>query len=625
MDPALVFFAIRGLLRVGTAARTAYEQNVRDQDFRMPDLPVLTLTKAGLLDRHFNQTDGIHRELARDNRPLAKYWIQGPTGGLPNPSLPESEALLLAAIAELERRDALEVPQNAEQSWAALRAANEAAVTGLLDPWSKEKAPPNAWTRIALALAEVALDYVGTNPGVLGIGGNGEKLIQVVCDNLQLCLVDIDDVPQAYFVERMGVAILQAGLKTVTDNADLIVVDKRAATVITGVAKPLSDLFASSTKAGDFAAALQWSNIRDTVLPRMISIGLEALAEHQQELLGASFDPNRTLGYFTQGFLAALSQQPVANLGTAQGWLPIYQALLKAAASKPNLLVPGTTADAQMIQNLIAGLAGKLQPVPPIPFTTASALGLAEVVVDVLQKSVPARTSDPWLLLVPTALQAVVEGLQKPGASLAAVAQDQLIAIVRVVLQQASVTPGMIVGNGSSAEVQAIIAAIAGAMARDTKLLISEQGWMQIAATATAVAAKNPGKLFSISDATPEGQLAGKLIGKLLASASASFGAARSANAVLFGDTLVGAVADTLTAAAGNARGALENIDQTTVLIDQLNKLVADPKRPIGAADWSWLYRNLIADVFDKGTLKYTDDQLRGMLYDHQLPKVSTP
>jgi hypothetical protein len=63
----------------------------------------------------------------------------------------------------------------------------------------------------------------------------------------------------------------------------------------------------------------------------------------------------------------------------------------------------------------------------------------------------------------------------------------------------------------------------------------------------------------------------------------------RSGDVVLFGDTLVQAIEDTLTAAAGNAVGALTNIGQIDSLVDRLNKMVADPGKPIGAADWSWL------------------------------------
>jgi hypothetical protein len=621
MDPELVFFIIRSLIRVGTVARDAYEQSVRDQNFQMPDLPFPQLSAGELLQRYFNQVDGIYRQLAdpSKNGAMAKYW--GPND-LPNPKEPDAVPILLSTAMELQAQDAQKIPTNATASWAYLRSQIESGVTGVLDPWSPQQAPTSPWAHIALALADVALDYVGSNPGVLGVGSNGEALIKVICTNLQNCLdADATNGPQAYFVERLGAAILQAGLKTITENTDLIVADPAAGAVISSVAKPLSDLFAKASADGDFVGQLRWTNIRDTVMPQMVSAGLSALADHQQEILGAPFDPNNTLGYFTKGFLDALAADPVANLGTPQGWLPIYQSMLRAVAAKPNLLVNAGSNDqnAQAIQDLIAGIATKLA-AAPFPYNTGdAALGLGQVVVDVLQKDLPARTSDPWVLLVPSALQAVLDGVSKGGGSVASLAQGELTAVIRVILQKVAATPGMIVGNGASTELQTIITTVATAMAQDSKFLISEDGWTQIAAAAASAAAANPGKLFGISSATPEGELAGKLISQLLTKASAGFGTMRSGNVVLFGDTLVQAIEDTISAAAGNAVGAAKNIDQISSLVDRLNKMAADPTKPIGAADWGWLYRNLIADAFDKGSLDLTDDQIRQMLYAHQL------
>jgi hypothetical protein len=396
------------------------------------------------------------------------------------------------------------------------------------------------------------------------------------------------------------------------------------------MAKPLAELFDKAVRDDKPVEQLTLAVMRDTVFPQMVSAGLSVLADHQREMLGGTFDPGDTLGYFTKGFLQALSEQSVLKLGNAQAWFPIYKALLHAAAARPDLIVKGATDDrnAEAVRDLIKGVAGLLGN-QPFPYTRDTAIDLALVVVDVLRKELPSRTSDPWELLIPAALKAAIEGLRNGGTDFRKLAQDEVAAVIRVVLQQVAATPGMIIGPTSSVEIQEIITAIARAMVADDKFLVSKDGWTRIAAVAATAAARNPGKLFNISTVAPEGQLASLLISKVLGKASSGFAKpsdTRSKGVVLFGETLVNAIKDTLTAAAGNARGAFDQKDRIQGLIDQLNGLVNPDRQltktpqgavvlyPIGAADWSFLFRILIVDLFANGPRTYTDEELKNFL-----------
>ncbi len=615
MDPELIFFIISSLIRVGTATRDALEQSARDKDFQISvAYPVASV--ADRFDEFFNRNTGLRRDLTRKpDGPLAKYWIDNATGGAPDTTA-EAHTALFTALGGLKR---LDFATNA--SWISLRTVDEEALVGVLSQWSNADKPLDPWARVALAIADVGLAYVGSNPGIVLVGSSGEVLLKALCANLSHLVDDIQDGTQAYFLERLAAGFMQAGLQTLSDNAGALLTDKASQDLLNAVAKPLATLFSQAVKSKDPATQLTLSNFRDTIFPQMVSAGLKAISDHQKELLGSDFDPTSALGSLTQGFLQALSLQPVSALaqGDPKAWLPIYQSLLRSIAASANLIVPGTTADDKLFQNLISGIATTLS-APPPPYRSDTAINLGLVVVDALQQNLPTRTQEPWILLVPSALNAVVRGLKNTSMPINTLSQNELSTVIRVVLAQVAATPGMITGNNSSTELQAIISSVASAMAQDSRFLIGEDGWAEIAAAAASAAAKNPGKLFNINNATPGGQLASKLISQVLAGAATSVSATRAPNVVLFGDTLVGAIKDTLTAAAGNAIGAATNINQITTLINQLNKLVADPLRPIGAADWSWFYRNLIADAFDKGALNLTDDQLRQMLFDHKLP-----
>ena len=615
MDPELIFFVISSLIRVGTATRDALEQSARDKDFQIVvGLPIAPV--ASRFDEFFNLKSGLHRELTqKPNGPLAKYWVDDATGGVPADT-PEARGALFNALSGLKRPGF-----GTNTSWISLRTIDEEALVSVLSQWSNSDRPLDPWTRVALAVADVGLAYVGSNPGIVSAGSSGEVLLKALCANLSHLVDDIQDGTQAYFLERLAAGVLQAGLQTLSDNAGALLTDKASQDLLNAVAKPLATLFSQAVKAKDPATQLTLSTFRDTIFPQMVAAGLKAITDHQKELLGSAFDPASALGALSQGFLQALSLQPVSALaqGDPKAWLPIYQSLLKSVAVSANLIVPGTTADDKLFQNLISEIATTLS-TPPLPYKSDTAINLGLVIVDALQQNLPTRTQDPWILLVPSALNAVVQGLKNTSVPINTLAQNELSAVIRVVLAKVAATPGMITGNNSSTELQAIISSVASAMAQDKRFLISEEGWAEIAATAASAAAKNPGKLFNISDATPKGQLASKLIAQVLASEATSLSGVRAANVVLFGDTLVGAINDTLTAAADNAIGAATNIDEITALVNQLNKLVADPQKPISAADWSWLYRNLIKVAFDKGTLNFTDDQLRQMLFDHKFP-----
>jgi hypothetical protein len=615
MNPELIFFIISSLIRVGTATRDALEQSARDKDFQISvAYPVASVRDR--FDEFFNRNTGLRRDLTRKpDGPLAKYWIDNATGGAPDTTA-DSYTVLFSALGGLKRPDFA-----ANASWISLRTVDEEALVGILSQWSNADKPLDPWARVALAVADVGLGYVGSNPGIVSGGSSGEVLLRALCANLSHLVDDIQDGIQAYFLERLAASIMQVGLQTLSENADVLLTDKSSQDLLNAVAKPLATLFSQAVKAKDPATQLTLSNFRDTIFPQMVSAGLKAISDNQKDLLGSDFDPTRSLGALTQGFLQALSLQSVSALaqGDPKAWLPIYQSLLKSVAANANLIVPGTTLDDKLFKNLILGIATTLS-AAPLPYRSDTAINLGLIVVDALQQNLPIRTQDPWILLVPSALNAVVQGLKNTSVPISALAQDELSIVIRAVLAQVATTPGMITGNKSSTELQAIVSSIACAMAEDNRFLISEDGWAEIAAVAASAAAKDPGKLFNINDATPDGQLASKLISKVLASAATSLGSTRRPNVVLFGNTLVGAIKDTLIAAAGNAIGATTHINQITALIDQLNKLVADPQKTIGSADWSWLYRSLIAEAFGKGALNLTDEQLRQMLFDHKFP-----
>jgi hypothetical protein len=611
MSPELIFFAIRSLIRVGTAARDAYEQKVRDGDFAMPPLPVPAVYPEERIILFFSKKRGPYHQLTAEGGALSKYWNAAEDTNL---DTDEAREALLAYADLLRREKTLQTATNKgdDIDWRALRWSDEEAVD-MLPQWGKGQGPINPWARIGLALADVALDYINTTPKSIGLEGNAEVLVKAFTGNLRVLLPNPDNVARAYFVERLGVALLQSGLKSIADNAAAVTDSAALQAMIGNISKPLVDLF----EGADAAEKLTWLNIRDTILPKMVQAGIETLAEHQKAFLGRKFDPDNLAGAMTKAFLEGLVKTGLTGLGKMESWVPVYKSLLGVIATRPQLI---TGAGAEVFfQELLANVAKQMKdlPVPP-PFRGGGEVDLLQAVVDALGKDVPWIKDERWDETVVAVVVQVAEGLRS-GTGVAGLRdRARMTAILQIVLGTISRTPGIVLGDSSSKEIQAIVGVIAQAMSTDSNLLLSGPDWETIAAVAAAEAARNPGRLFKIDDATPEAQLALKMIQAILNKTAADLAAARRNGAVLFGATLATAITETLKVAAGNATKAFSNDKQLEALVASLNAL-AESKDPAlaaaGAEEWLWLFRKLVAGVLDGGKADYTPKELSDMLY----------
>ncbi|MGD2125283.1 MAG: hypothetical protein PVG99_04340 [Desulfobacteraceae bacterium] len=95
MTPEAVLFAIRGLFRVGTAARDASEQKVRNSAFPMPNVDLPRFDTSDELYEFFTRPG--HRDLIKPGGRLAEAWEHSGVGlGLPRTD-PESKRRLVEA------------------------------------------------------------------------------------------------------------------------------------------------------------------------------------------------------------------------------------------------------------------------------------------------------------------------------------------------------------------------------------------------------------------------------------------------------------------------------------------------------------------------------------------------
>jgi hypothetical protein len=607
ISPEAVVFAVRALIRIGTAARDAYEQSVRDADIVLANLPMPAISDDAALFNFFNVPG--RRDRIKSGGDLAGFWDA--VGTAPKDA-PARQILIGEVYKELQSKPQTVDGAVAVNKWLVLRSGEEQGVA-LLSQWSKAAQPPNPATRIALAFADVALEYVAANPAVLGIGSNGDKLLGALAGNIRLLLPDIDkeadwkaNPGKYYFAERALAIVLHAGLDTVSQHTGLIVSEERYRLLLGNVLQPLVQKFDDPNFRPTLPA------LRDLLLGPMASAALATLQADPRAFFGREFSTDKAVGAITAAVLDAAASGGLASVPTKEGLLSLYRAALGVAASRPELFIKGGKPDAEAARNMLVAVTGALKQAP-LPFNEQNAVDLAVAALDAASTNLPRliglNPGKPWDALAGNLLTEVLTGFKTglaAGGAERALADlftpDEAFRLITIFMQQAAQTPGMITGKGSESEVQQLVAVFASAVASKGARLLTAADWEAVAVAVAAEAARNPARLLKLDGRSTKDQLLAKVLTILLSHADAVFvDGGRSGDTVLFGGTLREALQIAVRAAAGNAAGAEQHLDDLGRLAAALDQLMKENPDTIGADAWLQLFEKNILSVLKNG------------------------
>ena len=624
MSPDTVLFIIRALVRVGSATTAAIEQKIRDEELRVPDMELLDLDDFTLMLQLFRDREGSLRARVENGGDLAPYWDwSGHSGdGGPSDKPDATEVLMDAARQYLQG----EVDKPATfQSRSELQAARG---SNILKQWAEGEGPPPPAARIALSLASVALDYVQVNPALLGIGGQGEKLIRALAEKIQKLLPDADDPKdwqdadwnRYYFAERTLSLLLHAGLKTLNEHPDLVFGEKHLQLLVENTTEPLVKLF-EEDKSGQFDLL----KLQETLLGPVAEAALGTLAKHQRAFLGRRFDPEKAVGAVTAAVFEVVREKDLRQVFDDDTIIiDLTAAVLNVAAGRPELILGD---DGSPAGDLARGLLGNVSAaVRDIikddnkPVSDGLVVDIAVAVLEAVHEHGPGffDKNEPWENVAASTIgfitDGLVEGLQEEGLRgfESLFSRAQAMELVRIVLAQAARTPGMLTTDSARAEIRQLVSAIAAAMSADKKLLLAPEDWHRIAAVVASEAARNPGRLFELDAQKPEEHLATLLIQRILQAAAEDFEKrGRSKGSLGFGEVLADAIEITFRAAAGNIAGAMSAVglelvdgkalDNLGELVRKLNEASSENPDQIGWREWRWLFEQVIIDAIDDG------------------------
>ena len=584
MDIALILFGIKAAIRLGKVTKEAAEQHARDAEALFPDIDPINFDLYGYVTGLFRKADYSHY-VAGDKAPYKQHW----EGNRPK-SDPNSLDALFAAAVKIKAGEGVDL-----NTW--VSDSQKAAGYILIKQWAPgESKPVSPFARVVLVAADIALEYVAVNPGILGVGGNGEKLIGAYAGNLSELLPDdgnFTDVDN--FTEQLLGVFLRAGLDTVHKNPQWVVSEKHVQKLITETVKPIREAFPDK-----ITEQIHFQEVTDALIGPAASAAMQVLAEHAEQFLGEDFKAETAMGALTKALLDQAAETGLEDAASTEGLIDLYQAALGVAARRPDLFFDASgNPQTRLAQDMMKNIAAVMKDSPP-PFDGRVGGKLAGAALDALSSNAhrftdPNRPWDAAAAEVFSKLTGDLSAALKANQDMAKVfSTAQLIEIGRIILNHTAATPQMVVAQDEA--LAQLVGTVAVAMANDPKLLIDGEDWIEIVKVAAAEAAANPGRLFKLDPNDPGQTMAAQLIAVVLRSAGGILeNDSLKAKTVLFGKTLREAVIILLRATSGNAAAAEANMVKIEDLITELNELVAKHPDKFGSKEWLYLFRDLLA------------------------------
>ena len=605
MDPTLLIFGIQATLRAAQAGADLYGEHARDRKVFLPNLEL----PEGSPPEQLLQFLIENPNLVPANQEFLDIWDDEHR----ELTSTRSELIDPAYTIMLQYKAKHQLIDDGKDDNDADREARMLAVGRMIEQWREDRKPPSAIVRMALTLTDIGLEFVASNPSILGVGSRGEKLIEGFAKNMSSLIPD--DVAafgtKTDFADRVLGIFLRSGLGSLASNASIVFKDEDIAKLLQGVTKPIVDALPES-----IAEQIHYRDLVDALAGPSAEAAFRLLAENTETYLGKDFANDKALGAVTAALFEEIKTTAhdgsIVDIFGEQGVIRLYQAGLGVAMERPELFIgDDDSAKAELFRDLLSGAASTLRAHPR--FKGPVGASLAAMLLEVVGENAPALLKldpdDHWENVAIALLEHVTNGLaeafENDGSLKGALkffSDGQLLELIRVVLEQVAQTPGMLGIDRS--EVQAIVAGIAKAMAADDNLLLSPDEWIIIAGIAAQKAAANPGRLFGLSADEPGEALAVTVIKAVLEVAGNTWTAAgRTDQPLLFGETLASAIEAVIVALAGNVAAVAAQPDLVDQFLnDLLLKASANPEK-FGSEGLLKVFRTFIGNVLANGTL----------------------
>lgn len=598
MTPDLILFGINSIIRLGAAGAKAADQAARDADALFPLLRRVDFDASNYINSYF-LTPETRDLVTGEEAAYSEHWNQRENEVIETPIAVDTLLMLSIKIETAKGNEAADPRKR----------GNVAAGALMVAQWRDSEQPLNPWIGVMLTAADIGLEYVSVNPGLLDLGTQGDAILSAYAKELAALLPDDGNFgTQHGFGQRLGASFLKAGLSAVAANPSWLTDEEHLQQLLKNSIKPLVDAF----PAQSLMTQLTWRDLGDVVMGPVAAAAFETVANNQAAFLGNKFDTDQAVGAVTRAVFLQVADTGIQDQFSRDGLVELTQAVFQVVADKPGLFVGDNEGRTdELARALVSDLAGMLAETETYDRRLARQLaGTAISTVGTnayrFQKAGEAWhkvATDLVISVSRTLSEAIVSETQLEKV----LSQEQLIELGRIVIRHIGESPGLVLNNGNS-EWSGVISAVATGMLADDNLLLGGEAWLQIASLAAEEAARNPARLFSLED---DQVLAGELIKAILEGASEILAESdRSARSVLYGATLHEAIQTAIRAAAGNAAAVKEHLLVIKQLVSSLNAFVADNHEMYGSKEWLHMFGLLLPAVLDGASLPELSNEI---------------
>ncbi|HEX5792512.1 MAG TPA: hypothetical protein VFY01_04500, partial [Rheinheimera sp.] len=565
-------------------SKEALEADARNEAVLFPGLKPQNQDSFSYVLNFFSKPQHQHWVVGND-APYRQYWHSDGQVSSPKQDKNAIDALLIAA-SQIQGQSLPETLPDAT-----------APTLVLVQSWVDGETPLSPVARIALSAADIALEYVGHYPGIIG-GGNGANLISAYAQALAQRLPDdgqLSNRHQAW--QTLSGMMLRAGFETLSRHPDWVTDETHLVALIESTIDPIVDAFPLDSNQ----QIIQFDLLRETLSGPATKALLNTVAQHPGAFFGEQFGTEKALGLVTQALFVKAAELGLNAQFSQQGLLQSFQITLEVIAQRPQLFVQMDSPQlSRFSQDLLGKMAGVLA-AASYPFDqNVTSLLLQQALLVTSQHAQRMLSPDkPWQSVAANMVSALLSTLAphvgQHGALRSVFQPEQLTELGRIVLRQVAQSPQMI-SDAQQQGKNAIIVALATAMSEDEQLLLTADNWLEIVSVAAAEAAANPLRLFKLEENNPNHVVAGELMAILLRSASTAATQHGLSN-VLFGKTLQQAITLLLQVCSGNVQTAKAQLAQIEHMVVALNRLVASYVELFGSKEWLRLYRILLQRV----------------------------
>lgn len=487
MDVSLVVSGIQAVMRAAQTGVDIYKQANVDRAIYLSNIRIVKADITETLTRFVDENRHVTTVA-----PFANGWNASRGLWLPTDS-ENLQSCIAAYTVMMQTNDTVIV-----------KGKSEALAGGhLISQWRQDNKPPSVLARVALTITDIGLSFIAQNPALMGENSKGETLVLSFASSLSDIIPDdVDDFGKRHdFESRLVGVFLKAGLNTLLNDKNAVIKKESVSALVKGIIVPINEALPSG-----FNEQFKYRDLVDTLIGPSTSNALAIIAKTPQAYLGSKFEHETAFTAVTQAILKATSTASavsVQDVFTKEGLTLIVDAVLNVAIEQPALFIDESKqAYSVPLSELLVNTASMFKTVNENHSVSQDfAAELTAMVITTVGKHatvlVKIDTKNPWETLALDLTKSMLMGI---GSNLTEnkrfilFSAPQRMEYARLILQQLSESPHMIAKHNKA--VQHLISGLASVMAKDEHLLLSNDDWLDIVATAATIAGMNPQLLF---------------------------------------------------------------------------------------------------------------------------------